>query len=195
MNAPAKYDRNKVVSIVNSVIAKMGGASSATQDAVVHELQSLLTIIETVRQEIAGVRAHEVAGKHVPSATDELDAVIDATKHATDTIMSACEAMEKQAAGKSDPASQAIIENVTKIYEACGFQDITGQRIRKVVNVLREIEGKVSHLLEVIGHEEGQDHKGPADTRTGDAALLNGPQMQSKAISQDEIDKLLASFD
>ena len=33
------------------------------------------------------------------------------------------------------------------------------------------------------------------DSRTGDAALLNGPQMGGEGVNQDEIDKLLASFD
>ena len=61
--------------------------------------------------------------------------------------------------------------------------------------VLREIETKVSHLLTAIGHDEAHDHKDLGDTRTGDAALMNGPQMPANAISQADIDKLLASFD
>ncbi|MCB1538989.1 MAG: protein phosphatase CheZ [Rhodospirillales bacterium] len=195
-----QYDRNKVVSIVNSVIAKIGTAAGSEHDSIVRELEEMRAIIEAARREIAGVRPQDVAGKNVPDATDELDAVIADTKQATDTIMSACEAMEKAAAGKDDPVSQAVIAQVTTIYEACSFQDITGQRIRKVVKVLREIQDKVQHMLAAIGHSEGgadpaSAAPAAADTRSGDEKLLNGPQLPGGAISQDEIDKLLASFD
>ena len=35
---------------------------------------------------------------------------------------------------------------VTRIYEACSFQDITGQRIGKVVTALKAIEGRVQQV-------------------------------------------------
>jgi chemotaxis protein CheZ len=192
MSSTNQYDRSKVVNIVNSVIAKMATSTDSNQDAVIKELRGVLDVIQVLRADISGLRPQDVTAKHVPGATDELDAVITATKTATDTIMSSCEAMEKAAAGKSDPLAQAVNDEVTKIYEACSFQDITGQRIKKVVGVLEEIQTKVEHLLEVIGHTE--DHVSQ-DTRVGDAKLMNGPQMPANAISQDDIDKLLASFD
>ena len=99
-------------------------------------------------------------------------------------------------------AEAAVTEEVMKVYEACSFQDITGQRITKVVSTLKTIEDKVDRLVEVLGNklpvdthhsEEGDAEE--EDTRVGDERLLNGPQMAEDAISQDEIDKLLASFD
>ena len=192
MNTASKYDRSKVVNIVNSVIAKMGQSTDANQEAVVKELRGVLEIIDAVRADIAGIRPQDVNNKHVPGATDELDAVVLATKTATDSIMSSCEAMEKAAAGKTDPLAQAVTDEVTKIYEACSFQDITGQRIKKVTSVLREIQDKVQNLLSVVGHT---DETVTQDNRSADAKLMNGPQMPGNAISQDDIDKLLASFD
>lgn len=195
-----QFDRSKVVQIVHSVIAKMEGLSGESLRTLTGELQGLVEAIEKTRAELAAARTGDVGLKHVPTATDELDAVVDATKGATDSIMSACEAMEKAVAGRGDEIETTVIGEVTKIYEACTFQDITGQRIRKVVGVLRQVEGKVNHLLVALGHaEHGAEHPlamqvQPEDTRTEDQKLMNGPQMAGQAITQDEIDKLLASF-
>lgn len=193
-----QYDRTKVVQIVHSVIAKMEGLSGESLRNLTKELQELVNAIELTKAELASARTHDLKKSDVPTATDELDAVVDATKGATDSIMSACEAMEKMVAGRGDELEQGIVGEVTKIYEACTFQDITGQRIRKVVSVLRQVEGKVSHLLETLGHAEDGDHKlvvkPVEDNRSEEEKLMNGPQLPANAISQDEIDKLLASF-
>lgn len=193
-----QYDRSKVVQIVHSVIAKMEGLSGESLNNLSKELQDLVKAIENTRAELAAARTHDLGLKHVPTATDELDAVVDATKSATDSIMSACEAMEKMVAGRGDAIEQQVIGEVTKIYEACTFQDITGQRIRKVVGVLRQVEGKVNHLLQTLGHNDAGEHplavEAQQDTRTEEQKLMNGPQLPGNAISQDEIDKLLAGF-
>jgi len=185
--APGQYDRTEVMRIVHSVIAKMEGVTDQSHQAVVHELRGLLDVIESIRGDMSLTRAHEVTTTHVPSATDELEVVIDATKKATDDIMNCCDAISAAAADNTK-----VVEQVTRIYEACSFQDITGQRIRKVVGVLKEIENKVTKLLGIL---QINDTSKAQDDRKGDAALMNGPQMPTNAISQEEIDKLLASFD
>ena len=50
------------------------------------------------------------------------------------------------------PAAK-LQDAVTQIYEACSFQDITGQRITKVVTTLKAIEGKVAHIISTFGAE------------------------------------------
>jgi chemotaxis protein CheZ len=85
---------------------------------------------------------------------------------------------------------------VTRIFEACNFQDITGQRITKVVRTLKHIEGKIEVLIQALGEEVQKTHRSAAaaDPNNEDS-LLNGPQLPGNAIDQSEIDKLLASFD
>ena len=39
-------------------------------------------------------------------------------------------------------------------YTACSFQDITGQRTEKVVNVLRFIEQRINAMIEIWGVED-----------------------------------------
>jgi chemotaxis protein CheZ len=85
---------------------------------------------------------------------------------------------------------------VTRIYEACNFQDITGQRISKVVATLKTIETRLVSLAAAVGHGGGAAAKagkpGPQDgAKPSDADLLNGPQLPQNAKKQDEVDALL----
>ena len=197
MNAQAQYDRSKVVQIVNSVITKMEGSSTDALKSLSTELQSLGEAIERIKVELAEARTGDVPDNHVPTATEELDAVVSSTKQATDDIMNACDAISAAAAGAPNEAK--ITEQTNKIYEACSFQDITGQRIKKVVKVLNEVETKVGRLLHLLGHGDGSRKELMAkpieDTRTDDDKLMSGPQLPGNAMSQEDIHKQLASFD
>ncbi len=92
---------------------------------------------------------------------------------------------------------------VTRIYEACSFQDLTGQRITKVVTTLKTIEKKVAHIIDVFqpdpngerGEAVAVARKEPPPPEDAAASLLNGPQLPANAMDQSDIDALLASFD
>src|SRR3546814_553319 len=93
-----------------------------------------------------------------------------------------------------------ITDAVTRVYEACNFQDITGQRITKIVKALQHIETKVDALLNAFGEELEEQRKArqaakAAAKPTKDGHLLNGPQLPDEATKQADIDALLASFD
>ncbi|HOO51089.1 MAG TPA: protein phosphatase CheZ [Alphaproteobacteria bacterium] len=185
--------RDKVINLINSVIEKVGAQGEISREHIYDELKSLHDIIEATRSEINATRATDISGTHIPTATDELDAVVEATEVATGTIMDSCEAVTEYAENLDPAHKDFLVGEITKILEACTFQDITGQRITKVVKSLKTIDEKVNHLLEVLGDKlpTHTDATEAEDTRSGDEKLLNGPQMADKAISQDEIDKLL----
>lgn len=208
MSAENSYQKDQVVSIINSVIDRVRQTEPMGKESVVSELTDILRVIEDFRKDVA-LSPMEINDKHIPSATDELDAVVKATASATGDIMDSCEAIEAVAA-EIDPAqAEKLTAEVVKVYEACSFQDITGQRITKVVVTLRTIEMKISSLLGALGIEaevsDGEDAGSADASDASDASeatsvddpesLLNGPQMPDEAISQDEIDKLLAEFD
>ena len=98
----------------------------------------------------------------------------------------------------TDPVQIALLDQITSngsdVFEACSFQDITGQRINKVVRSVTYVEERVNAMIDLWGREdiEALGIELPTDTRTGDEALLNGPQLPGEEISQDEIDKLFA---
>ena len=194
--ADRPYSRNEVVEIIRSVLSTMETAD-APMAKLYDELDALAKQIEAMRTNLSHMRSDDINRKDIPAATDELDAVVLETKKATDQILSACEKIEKLAESSEGDLQNTLVDCVTHIYEACGFQDITGQRITKVVRTLKSIESKVSEILKTLGAAGGDGHHGakaPA-APIGDKALLNGPQLASKASSQDDIDALLASFD
>ena len=143
--------------------------------------------------------------EYLPTATNELDAIVQATADATNEIMDATEAIERVSEKLEGESQDALMDATTRIYEACGFQDITGQRITKVVKALKEIEIKVDALVVAFGSELGPlkskeapkpaQPAQPAKETPSDADLLHGPQPPGEGISQDEIDRLLAGLD
>ena len=187
--------RDQVVKIINSVIEKVGAAEDVSREHIYQELRALHDLIEETRKEISASRASDISGTHIPDATDELDEVIAATEAATGTIMDSCDAITAYGDKVGSPHKEVMLGEVTKILEACSFQDITGQRINKVVKSIKLIDEKISKLMSVLEEKiPGLPTTVLQDTREGDAKLLNGPQMPEKAISQADIDKLLADL-
>jgi chemotaxis protein CheZ len=92
-----------------------------------------------------------------------------------------------------EPATR-LQDATTRIYEACSFQDITGQRITKVVATLKTIESKVAQIVATFG---GGERAAPLEVaaESDETALLNGPQHPTIAMDQSDIDRLLASFE
>jgi chemotaxis protein CheZ len=187
-------DPDMVAEVVRSVLATMNGDLSAKETSLLAEVEELGRTIATAKAEIAALEVDVITVSHIPFATDELDAIIAHTAAATDAILENCETLDRVAAGLTGPDAAQLQEVTTRIYEACGFQDITGQRITKVVGALKAIEAKVEHIVTTFGPGGGEARPGlPQAVDT--ASLLNGPQLPAAAMDQSDIDKLLASFD
>ena len=188
----------QVAAIVRQVIESLEGDVSAADLRFYSELEGLARYIREAKHDIASIKPKDISTDFIPSATDELDAVVGATEDATNKIMDVCD--EISAVAESVPADvkEKLIACTTRIFEACNFQDITGQRITKVVETLKHIDVKVEALVKAMGeeiHRSGDEetnapkHLHAADP---DKGLLNGPQLPKNAVSQDEIDKLLS---
>lgn len=188
-NADGKLlTREQVSTAITTLVSKVSSQASAK---IVEDLYDLAMQIDGLYAELGRLQPQSLKSGEIKTAHDELSAVVDATADATFQIISEAEKLEKL--GKSLPpeGAQAVSESVTRIYEACGFQDITGQRIKKVVGTLRLIEEKIDMLIATLGGTPPGAADGAVDGRTGDEALLNGPSMPGQGISQDDIDKLL----
>lgn len=180
--------RRRAVAVVQTLSGKR--RRPGDERPLFSELESLALFIEGAKRDIASLHPDEIRNKHLPTATDELDAIVAATAEATGSILDSAEKLSATAQALDPAVSDLIIEQVTRIFEACTFQDITGQRITKVVNTLKQIDVKVGELVRAFG-STGPRGKNGASARPkvkGEAALLNGPQLPEKAASQAEID-------
>jgi len=166
------------------------------------ELDEIRTSIIDTKREITSLHHSGFVGDDQATASDELDAVVKGTEDATEKILTAAEIIETNAANLANSLNRAgdhnmaldIQEHAIAIFEACNFQDLTGQRITKVVNTLKFIEERVDYMMTIWGGEESfagiSPEKQPG--KTSDDHLLNGPAMEDAidVVSQDDIDAL-----
>jgi chemotaxis protein CheZ len=193
--AIAPIDRDMVVEVVTAVLTTMSGDLSGAETSLLAEVEALGRTISSAKQEIAALRVDDIRDRDIPFATDELDAIVHHTAAATHAILESCEIMEEVAEVVTGDPTKKLQNAITKIYEACSFQDITGQRITKVVMTLKAIEDKVAQIINTFGVQSPPlDAPMPAPPKS-EVELLNGPQLPSNAMDQSDIDKLLASFE
>jgi chemotaxis protein CheZ len=131
-----------------------------------------------------------------------LSSVVSQTEEATTRIFDGVEKIEEIArelrSTSIDDYSASRIAEIgdmcTNIIEACSFQDLTGQRINKVVRTLAFIEERVENMLEIWGSGEiervAAPQDGAIDIRDAGGVVLHGPQDADKTNSQADIDKL-----
>jgi chemotaxis protein CheZ len=179
------------------------GAGAPDSLSLLNELSHLRRSIDQTKAELAALRRKRPPTAGFDAATNELDAVVSATETATDTILASAERIEenvRRLRGEivNDDAVTAledIGEKVVAIFEACNFQDITGQRITKVVGTLKLVEQTVDRMIDHLGGPSAfaDAEADPAADVPDDADLLNGPPLETDVkISQDDIDKLFS---
>ncbi len=186
---------DQIAEVVRGMLDTMSGDISASDLRLYREIESLADYIHAAKAEIAALRPGEIKNEFIASATDELDAIVGATEAATNEIMDSAEHLEALTPMMDAQVAERLTEITTRIFEACTFQDITGQRITKVVKMLKEIEGRVESLVKAFGTEDESGSARKSGGPVTDEDLLNGPQLPSNAADQAEIDRLLASFD
>jgi chemotaxis protein CheZ len=163
-----------------------------TLDSTVYkELQDIAVYIESMRGEIGGLQANDIKDSRIPAAGEELGAIVKATENATNTIMECAEAV--MAADASDPAAyKALVDaKMMVIFEACSFQDITGQRVAKVVDTLQHIESRVARFATALRTEDQPgylDESEQARAERRQRLLLHGPQLDGTGNAQSDVD-------
>jgi len=190
-----QMDTELIAEVVRAVLTTMSDDLSVHDTALLLEVEELGRTIAAAKQEIAALKVDDITGCHIPFATDELDAIVAHTATATNAILESCETLDTVASTVAGEAADRLQDATTRIYEACSFQDITGQRISKVVTTLKTIEEKVARIIATFGHKTAALPAVPSAALTPEEELLNGPQLPQQAMHQSDIDKLLASFD
>jgi chemotaxis protein CheZ len=163
-----------------------------------NEVRAMSLAIQQTKSEIAALRPPNSADDRLMVVTQELDAIVTATESATNSILEAAEkvdglAEQIEALGTDTQSHQLasdIRDTVVAMFEACNFQDITGQRISKVVKTLQFVEERVNKMIEIWGAEGFSDVDQTQEELDEEAKLLNGPQLANQGVSQADIDKL-----
>ncbi len=184
-----------VAEVVHAVLTSMSGDLTAQETSLLTEVEALGRTIASAKAEIAALRVDDITDSHIPFATDELDAIVEHTATATNAILTSCETLDDVAASLTGEPAAKLQDATTRIYEACSFQDITGQRITKVVATLKTIEVKVAQIVATFGEGSVSTEAVSLTEIATEESLLNGPQHPTIAMDQSDIDRLLASFE
>jgi chemotaxis protein CheZ len=164
-----------------------------------HELDMIYAAVKRTRQEIDTIGTGSAAKAGVSRAGEELQAIVKSTEQATQSVLQHAEDIDQVATTLSavlkGTHDQGLVhdihERVIQIYEACNFQDLTGQRVAKVAATLRFIEDHIGRLMEIW---HGIERFEPVEFHGDDPdrKLLNGPKLGDDAghFSQHDIDTM-----
>lgn len=162
------------------------------------ELVGLFKYVQRVREEIAAMALPADEDNKFGTMSEQLDIIVKSTEEATHSIMSVMEQndalVDKLAGMLADDDAKAVLDEIVnnnmQVIQACSFQDLTGQRVNKVIKSLSYVETRVNNLAEVWGKNEISKIEVKGEEKSEDEKLLHGPQDPGRGISQDEIDAL-----
>lgn len=184
-----------IITLAEVAAQSLQGFFQAMDARVYGELREIAGYIESMREKIGMLQVHDLKNSRIPSAGQELSAITKSTEQATNTIMECAEAV--MAADASDPAAyKSMVEaKMMVIFEACSFQDITGQRIAKVVETLEHIESRVARFAEVMRDKDLEGFLTENERQRKerkDKLLLNGPQLEGQGVAQSQVDAMFS---
>lgn len=157
-------------------------APAAFHDRLHNDILDMARAIAATQREIQAIGANGATTTTHISASDELDSVVHTTEQATTSILAAAERVQEFAwtlrenAGNADDCD-LLDRCATEIYTACGFQDLTAQRIAKVVEALSFIDKRLKALL--VTHDLAEDFA--ADE------MMIAENVEPKPLVQDDI--------
>lgn len=193
----------KALDRIEGLVSTKEGSMGANVPPIQLDIAEMFDAIARTKREIAEL-GDEKKNTRFSTASAELGAIVSDTERATQDILAAAEQLQEIAwtlreNGLDSETCDTIDEHTTNIYMACSFQDLTGQRTSKVVQVLNYLEIRLKSMMRIWGplnHTDVEPDDADdiiddptADTRP-DAHLLNGPQMDGEGVSQDAVDDM-----
>lgn len=154
------------------------------------ELKTLLKHVEMIKNSFNHIRqeARDILhDSNIGDAKDNLQDVLVHSEQATVSILESATQVGSLAgqAGVPPKIKEQINQQVGKIFEACSFQDITGQRLKRIAKQLDAIEKNLENIVAVA--------KSPVTSKNEKEKLMSGPQLSGSAPSQADIDRMFKS--
>jgi chemotaxis protein CheZ len=189
-------DTKMLLTAIDRLEAAIRGERTAESvDRIRFDLVEMAKAIARTKAEIAAIKPDvEQTGKF-GEATEELDSIVSTTEAATSEILAAAEQVQEVAwtlreQGLDPEVCDLLDARATAIYTACSFQDLTGQRTRKVIQVLRYLEGRINAMIDIWGLDGAMAAEAAerAHARADEAALATGPARPGHGLDQADVD-------
>lgn len=191
MNAVSQGDYGKADLIMNSIIQKSQSDLFKEVGKVARKLHDSLKSF----REALDPRLKEIATQQMPRAVDQLQMVIDKTEEAANKTM---EIVEKYILKMDDLANHireiqgpeasvnyikefknSLEDDLTEILTTQSFQDLTGQVLKKVINLVGDLEVELLKLITTFGLKIEEKKTVPKEV---------------EKVSQEDVDDLLKEF-
>lgn len=178
------------------------------------ELGKLARFILENQKVLNGTNITGITENDIPETSNQLEGILETTEKATNQILTSTESLLealntlKKEINPPSTIDRGLIEafisntqnELMKILSACNFQDLTGQRIQKIVSLIKNIEEKILDLIVRYDLRKREIESGlPPQSHLGSKSpssiqLLQGPQRKEEAFSQNDIDSLLSDL-
>lgn len=166
----------------------LGGELAAIQSAILRNMRELSSLI------------NDGNDRRMTRAASELGVAVESMETATQKILASAEVIDDSARALASALgndyhhglAQDVQDHVVRIYEACNFQDLAGQRIGKVIATLMMVE---EQLVTMIQRHSGAGEQAADPIKPASGSdLINGPRLDGAAghVSQRDIDAMFA---
>ena len=169
------------------------GGSREDLERLSREIAAVGQYVSRMKREIGALRPNEIYRDHLPSAHGDLNSIREATASSANSIMSAAEGILAIEAPTFEAYRAEVEEKVMQIFEACTFQDITGQRVARVNEMLGQIEKRLQRFALAVKASDargGYDREAIMREARREVLIVEGPQNATAGIDQGAIDKL-----
>jgi len=191
-------DTAMLLKALDRIEAAIGGERSVEPvERIRFDLVEMSKAIARTKTEIASMKPDADHHGKFGEASEELDSVVQQTEAATSDILACAERIQEMAwtlreQGLEPEVCDLLDANATEVYTACSFQDLTGQRTRKVIGVLRYLEGRINAMIDIWGLDGAMSAEA-AETRAVETgkALLNGPAKPGQGLDQADVDMVM----
>lgn len=186
----------EVLHLAQSTVATLKSFLDHIDNSIGDDFHQIMEKITRTREDMAHLNIKSADNCPIADAENELALVVKATEDATNRIMSAAETIMTTDPGDSANYHITVEKNIMEIFEACSFQDITGQRINKVVETLEFVDYRINKIARLFGIEnqfeqrEFDEKAWEEKQKRKNDLILHGPQDNNAAICQDDIDNL-----
>jgi chemotaxis protein CheZ len=169
--------------------------------SVEHELAGIQDIITRNKRELSAL-INDGSERRMSRAAGELGAAVEGMETATQKILASAEAIDECARALASALTddyhhglaQDVQDHVVRVYEACNFQDLAGQRIGKVIATLMMVEEQLAAMIERFQSGGGASRPAAEPHRKYAGDLINGPRLDGASghVTQQDIDLMFA---
>ncbi|MBE9503915.1 MAG: protein phosphatase CheZ [Proteobacteria bacterium] len=228
MSSKVELTREDLQKLVSHVKGILEGNFMDEDLELYGDLGELAKFINETKKSLLQFDAAEITDKDLPEASDQLTSIVEATEEATNKILTDTEelleaqgriakvvdAVKAIKVNKNTKGSESRDFAVTELKEisdlanaklmdimsACNFQDLTGQRIQKIIQLVKRIESKLMMIIlsfniklqeKADSVDESKINKEKEMLAKLEQEELKGPQKKGEGVNQSDVDDLL----